>query len=130
MSKLLLAGIEACSDESVLMRGDVVVPVPRKFYVREGSLPLLPQLTKLAARLPFVMDFSQGRVVAFDPREAGLDWRITIAPVDAIFALVRNHGGATRLEACPKYRMAEYTYELHIGDLEQAVEAMTSVLVA
>jgi hypothetical protein len=157
MSKLLLAGIEARGDESVLMRGDVVVPVPRKFYVREGSLPLLPELARIAARLPFVTDFSQGRVLAFDPRDAGLDWRISISSVDAIFALVRNHSGATRLEGCPKYRMAEYvmrqsypsvrrgrswvrdvcamvdradTYQLHIGDLEQALDAITAVLVA
>ena len=155
MARLLFGGLEVFGDELVLLRGGVVVPVPRKFYVREASLALLPGLAEIASRLPFARNATDGRIVAFDPQEAGFDWRITAAPVDAVFSLVPNHGRPTRLETCPKYRMAQHvmrqcnapmqrdrnwvgdlcamldraeTYELHIGDLEQALHAVTGAL--
>jgi len=155
MASLLFSGLSVFCDELTLLRNGVAVPVPRKFYIREGSLPLLPRLERLAPRLPFMQNARDGRVVAFDPQEAGSDWWISAAPVDAVFSLVPNHGRSSRLEPCPKYVMAERvmkqcnppaqrdrnwvgdicamldraaTYELHLGDLDQARSALLGVL--
>jgi hypothetical protein len=155
MTRLLFSGFDVFGDESVLMRSGIVMPVPRKFYLREGSFRLLPQLAEIIHRLPFVNSASNGRVVAFEPRDAGFEWRLAAAPVDAIFALVPSHGEPTRLESCPKYRMVAHVikesnppperscnwigdicamvdsaqaYELHIGDLDQAVDILMAAL--
>jgi hypothetical protein len=157
MAGLLFSGIEVFCDDSVLLRNDITLPVPRKFQVRERSLAFLPRLQAIVPQLPFVQNSADGRVVAFDPQEFGFEWHITPAPVDTLFWLVPNHGRSTQLELCAKYRMAEQvmrqcnppaqrdrnwvgdicamvdraaTYNLHVGELEQGVHAVITALEA
>jgi hypothetical protein len=157
MARLLFSGLEVFGDDAVLLRDGVTLPVPRKFYVREGSLPFLPRIEATASHLPFVQNATDGRVVALDPQEFGFDWQIAPAPVDALFWLVPNHGRPTHLEPCAKYRMVEQvikqcypptprdhtwvgdicalvdraaSYNLHVGELEQALHAVTTALEA
>ncbi len=157
MARILFSDLDAYCDDSVLLRDGVIIPVPRKFYVREGSLQFLPQLAAIAPQLPFVYSAADGRVVAFDPNDAGCEWCIRPAPVDTIFWLVPNHGRPAHLEPCAKYRMVEYimsqcnppsrgngnwvgdicamvdraeTYNLHVGELEQSLRAVIIALVS
>lgn len=96
---LLYEGFAVHSDDMVLLRGNEVLPYPRRFGIRPPTVELIPQLARLAA--------GRSWGLALDPSELGFDWRIEPAPVDAVFFLEPNHGGATRLDACPKYVMAE-----------------------
>jgi hypothetical protein len=42
---------------------------------------------------------------SLSPQDVGREWRIDEGEVRAVFYLVPNHGGETRVEECPKYLM-------------------------
>jgi hypothetical protein len=46
-------------------------------------------------------------VFAVSPRLLGIDWRIGLGPVDAVFFLEPNHGGQPRVEEMARTRMVE-----------------------
>ena len=95
---LLSAGFAITGDELVLLRDREVIAFPRKFYLRDGSLPLLPGLAAALPRhLPFVTTPADGRLVAVDPTVFGRPWRIAPAPLAAILYLEPGHGGPTRV---------------------------------
>jgi len=106
MTRLLYEGFDVHCDDLVLLHRSEVVPYPRRFFIRPESVALVPQL---AARTwdPFEWGGWEPGSFALDPSALGFEWRIEPAPVDAVLFLERDTDGGARLEACPKYLMAE-----------------------
>lgn len=108
---LLLEGIEMVGDELVLLRDGLAVAFPRKFYPRESSLALLPEIKLAGSDLPFVIDTHGGRRIAIDPAELGRPWRIARAPVKAVYYLDPDFSRKTRLYPCTKLDMVRLVME-------------------
>jgi hypothetical protein len=89
---LLAAGFEMLGDEMALLRGGEGVTFPRKFFVREGSFPLLPAVEALRDNSPFVRNPEEGRLIAVDPLRLGRPWRIRPAPLATVVVLEPCHG--------------------------------------
>jgi len=151
MVRLLFAGFRVISDELVLVRDGKALPFPRRFHIKQESMRLLPELEGLFDTLPYNHTCYGHKMFSFTPQDAGFDWKIDEGDVHSIFYLEPNHGGQSRIEACPKYMMVNRVmpmsflsetedhikinelcgmidrancYILHIGDLEGAVSAM------
>jgi len=106
MTRLLFEGVEAQGDEMAILSNGAVTAFPRRFHLREPSLAYLPELDP--GKLPCLIGEHDRRLFAFDPAEAGFDWRIDTGRVEAIFFLEQNHGGQTRLVPCPKVEMVQH----------------------
>lgn len=105
---LLLSGWTVTGDELVLLRDGHVTAFPRKFYLRSGTLDLLPSLVAgLPSHLPFVTTEDGDRLVAVDPLTFNREWRIATAPVGAVVYLEPDHGGQSRVVSTSKVRMIE-----------------------
>ena len=106
MTRLLYEGFEAHCDDLVFLRRGEAVPYPRRFFIRPESVALIPQL---AARPVDGLEWEgwEPGSLALDPSALGFEWRIEGAPVDTVVFLERHPGAPARLEACPKYAMAE-----------------------
>ncbi len=102
---LMLQGYDVLGDELVLLRHGAAVTFPRRFYLRFGSMVLLPALAEQSRHAPFVHAPGQGRLIATDPLVLGRPWRIEPAPVAAAIYLEPNHGGQSSLDRCGKVEM-------------------------
>ena len=103
--RLLVAGFDIVGDELVLLRGGETTTFPRRFYVRNTTLPLLPPLPPAPGATPFTMSPSEGRLIAVDPTRFGRPWRIVAAEVSTILYLQPNHGCETFTVPCEKVEM-------------------------
>jgi hypothetical protein len=148
MVRLLYNRFRILSDELALVRDGKALPFPRRFHIKQESTRLLPALTDLFDTLPFNWTSYGHKMYSFTPRDAGYGWRIDEGDVRAVIYLEPNHGGESRIEECPKYRMVEKVmpmsflserddhlkigglcglidnaecWVLHVGDLEGAV---------
>lgn len=155
LTKMLTLGGEVPSDENVLLLEGTALPVPRKFHLRETTFALLPELAPHRERSRLYTYAEIGAFRFFDPTDLGRPWRVRRAPVDAVFTIESNFGGASTVEVCPKIDMvrhllfqtvnlsgrpgpqlAELTrfvngvaaYRLRLGDLDEAAAAVTAVL--
>lgn len=104
---LLQAGVDMVGDELVMLNREEAVSFPRKMYVREDSLELVPAFREVARGLPFVSNAVEPRMVAFDPLDVGRPWRIRPAPIGAIVFLDAVHSGRSRLVPCGKLDMVK-----------------------
>jgi hypothetical protein len=103
---LLLDGFEITGDMLVLLRDTHAIPFPRKFYLREEGVPLLPRLASRSKFAAAARNPQTGRVIALDPLEFGKPWRIAATPVESIFWLEPNFGAARSvLRRCSKVDM-------------------------
>jgi hypothetical protein len=155
---LLLRGAAVEGDELALVRGGQVIPLPRRFRLKPGTLDVLPELRDLAGSLPRVEH--DGVVVsAFDPTEAGYPWSLRLGPIDALVLAVPNHGADSfvreiaPLDAFPRllkqvHRVEDSaadrsrlvqnvsrlvrvrTFEMRLGDLEEARRALGALTLA
>jgi len=107
MVKLLLSGFRVTGDELVLVRDGEAFPFPRRFHIKQGSVPLLPEMAGLFETLPWNDTTYGHKMFSFSPTDAGLEWRVDAGKIDAVFYLEPNHGGATFIEECPKLVMLE-----------------------
>ena len=106
--RLLLDGCEAHGDELVLIRNGEALAFPRKFYVKQGTLAVVPELARLSERLPAVRDGKGSVIRAFEPGDAGRPWRIEPVRVAAIVALDAGfEAGESRIEPLPAYLAVE-----------------------
>ena len=151
MLRLLFSGFRIIGDELVLIREGKATPFPRRFHVKEGSRDILHEMSEIFDSLPFNMTSYGQKMYSFAPQDAGYEWRIDEKEVSAIFFLVPNHGGESRIEACPKFMMVNRVmpmsflsetadhmkinqlcslvnsadcYVLYLGDLDEAVAAL------
>ncbi len=81
-ARLLLGGADVQGDESVLVRRDASLAVPRAVHLKPGYERWLPELVPLAAELPVV-----GEVTVLDPARLGRPWRLREAAVDHVVVL-------------------------------------------
>ena len=81
-ARLLLDGADVQGDESVLVRRDASLAVPRALHLKSGYAQLLPELAELGPTLPTVRD-----VTVLDPIRLGRAWRLREAPVDHVVLL-------------------------------------------
>ena len=153
--RLIAEGYDVTGDELVLLRDGQAVAFPRKFYVRAGSLDLLPGVNALRASSPFVANPVEGRLIAVDPTSFDRPWRISAAPIAAILFVEPNHGARTTIEPCRKTDMVRRvvaectppasgrpgwmgdlcraidraeTFTIHLGELDSAALAISRVL--
>jgi hypothetical protein len=153
--RLIAEGYDITGDELVLLRDGQAVAFPRKFYVREGSMDLLPNVKALRASAPFVANPTEGRLIAVDPTRFDRPWRISAAPIAAILFIEPNHGARTTIVPCRKVDMVRLvvaecappasgrpgwladlcravdhaeTVIIRLGELESAVFAIAQVL--
>ena len=154
MTRLLFEGCAVEGDEMVLLRDGHAIAYPRRFGIRRRTLKLVPQVAPLAAHLvdePGVEESGGVHVLAFDPIQVGLTWRITAGPVAVLFFLSPPDHGPTRIVPCSRQRMAQRlmtqsappragsaaliheigtlvrdaaSYEIVMGDLDSAVVAV------
>ena len=146
--RLLYEGFDVVGDELVLLRKSEAVTFPRKMYIRQDCLELVPALQPIVNGLPFVYNERDDKIFAFDPLIINRPWRIRPSPLAAIIYIEPNHGGRSRLHPCGKLEMAQRvlaqsnapissspnwvgeittainradTYVLELGDLDSAV---------
>ena len=105
MTRLLLKDVKVEGDETVIMSNGTVTAFPRRLHVRERSLPYLPELARLAPKLPWLKDMDGRTVYALDPELLGGKWTIENGPLDTIFFLDGSHSEETHLEECRKIDM-------------------------
>lgn len=155
IARCLFEGITVYGDEKVLVRGQDVIPLPRKFHVKEGSVSLIPQLGPIWDTHVSYPTSHGPRVCFFDPTDAGFKWQTRWGKVDTIFYLEPNHGKPTEVERSPQWLMARRiiaqsldfdanpevqiadlckmvidskAHIMRIGALDGAIEAMKEVL--
>lgn len=90
---LLFDGFGLEADEAIYLTPTGAIPRPRSVRIKQAALRMLPQLRPYLDRLPHYRDWLERKIFAFDPREAGLPWRIERGPVDHLVLIEPNHGG-------------------------------------
>jgi hypothetical protein len=88
-ARLLVDGADVQGDESVLVRRDASLAVPRAVHLKPGYERWLPEVASLATELPVV-----GDVTVLDPARLGRPWRLRAASVDHVVLLegAAGHG--------------------------------------
>lgn len=154
VTKLLFEGMNAHGDERVLVRGDQTIPLPRKFHLKEGSVPLIPQLSGIWNRLTPYPGYGV-RTCYFAPPDAGFAWETRWGHADVVFYLLPNHKNETWIETSPTWGMAQNlilrasdfdvdpesqvgelceitssseNFVIHIGELNAAVRLLCEIL--
>ena len=103
---LLSRGVEVLGDELVLLNSGNAVTFPRRFFVREGSLKLLPDVAALRDSAPFVRNPEEGRMIAVDPQHLGQDWSIRPARLAHVLYIEPAHDRPqTEILPCAKIDM-------------------------
>jgi len=100
--KLLLRGQEVLCDENVLLRGGDVLPVPRKFHLRDGTIALMKEFAPVAATLRKYHVQQLAPFHFFDPTDLGHGWRLSRGPVDAVLIIEPNRGGRSTIAPLAK----------------------------
>ena len=81
--------------------------MPRRFHIKDAGLPLQPWIAAGDSRLQSYSNGDGSYIHAFAPSDWGYPWHIHNSSVDAVFQLESNHGGQSRIEELPCFRMVE-----------------------
>jgi len=141
-------GFEVSGDEMVLINEEACMPFPRRFHVKSGNASLVPEIRPCLERSPGFLVEPSRRLYGFSPAEAGFPWNIVSKTIKAIYFLIPNHEGESRVEECSGLQMMQHmmpmsffsesrdylkiqrlcrlsngirSYRLHIGDLGTAL---------
>jgi hypothetical protein len=152
---LLLSGEEVLCDENVMVKKGRVIPLPRKFHLRDGSFPLLPGLDGVKERLRSYTYQEIGTFRFLDPGDLGREWKTGEGPAAAVFFIEPNFGGPSSVEPMAKIDMVRHllfqtvnlgerpgghigeltgfvgdigAWRLRLGDLHGAVEGVRAAL--
>ena len=106
LTRLLFEGASVHSDDLVLLKGSEVLPFPRKFHVKEGTLQCIPRMRQICGDRDSYPSHT-ARFFFFDPTDVGMSWDIFPGRVDAIFCLSPKHSQPSRMRACSKSRAVE-----------------------
>jgi hypothetical protein len=95
--RLALRGGAPQGDESVLLREGLALALPAPLLLEEPIGPALSELAELAPALP-----RTGGRAALDPaRDLGIEWRLSVAPLDHIVVLDPRPGRPGRPSCLP-----------------------------
>ena len=128
---LLLAGAELFCDDRILLSPKSLQPYPRRFYLKESTLDLLPALRPTLGGRGVFRHPRGPRFYFWDPTDLGRAWRTPADWADAVFYLQPDFGGRSRLEACPKYEMARllmFQCARRGGDTRDLLRAVTNLV--
>lgn len=103
ITRLLKEDCQVEGDELVLFSDGEAVAYPRRFGVRRLTLSLVPELGALAPHLatgPGAMEPGGYHVIALDPGQLRISWRIGRGPVNAVFFLGPRAAGASEIDEC------------------------------
>lgn len=100
--KLLLRGHDVLCDENILLRGGEVLPVPRKFHLRDGTIALMKVLAPVAATLRKYHVQQLAPFHFFDPADLGRSWKLSRASADVVLFIEPARGGRSTIERLPK----------------------------
>ena len=155
ITRLLFEGATVYGDETVLLQEGHVTAFPRKFHLKEGTVPLVPQLAPIYENLTSYPAYYGGRFCFFDPTDAGFAWHITKGEVATLFYLEPCHKKKTEIEKCPDWLMVQKlmlqasdfatdpeiqigqlcrvvgssdNFIIHLGELDSAVTLIKDVL--
>ena len=104
-------------DESVLLRDGLALAVPAPLLLEEPIGPALSKLAELAPRLPRI-----GGRAALDPaRDLGIEWRLSVAPLDHIVVLDARPGRPGCLPSTPAEALTELAGALDAGAVAKPV---------
>jgi len=90
---LVFDGFALEGDEAIYLTPAGAIARPRSMRIKQAGLRLLPQLAPYLDRLPYYLDWLDRKIFAFDPRAAGLAWRIDRGPIHHLVLIEPNHGG-------------------------------------
>jgi hypothetical protein len=107
ITRLLSLGALGEGDELVLLEGDRMSALPRRFHIKSFGLDHFPWLAGDIHRLPSHDNGDGTFVYAFAPSDWGFSWHIRHAGIDAVFFLDPNHGGQSRILDMPRHRMMQ-----------------------
>lgn len=156
MTSMAFDDFDVHGDELSLLKNECIITYPRKMYIRDTSLSLIPEFEEIHNTLPFVWNTETVKIFAFDPSVIGKKWIIGPKTLSAVFFIHKNHSGKSYLEECPKFRMIQQvisqstapikrnrnwvgdicntlnkakTYDLHLGNLDDAKDLIKKVLI-
>jgi len=110
MVRLLFEGFKVDGDELVLAKDGDSFPFPRRFHIKEHSLPLLPELRNyIRNNYPKIDPANGSKIYAFSPSDAGFSWEIRKGRIAALFYLEPNRRRETEINSCPKHLMVHKT---------------------
>lgn len=128
---LLLAGAEVFGDDRILLAPDSLQPYPRRFYLKETTLDLLPALRPTLSKRRVFRHPRGARFYFWDPGDLGRSWRTPAGWADVVFYLRPGFGERSQLEACPKYEMARllmFQCARREGDTRELLRAVTGLV--
>jgi hypothetical protein len=107
LCRMLFEGVQIHCDETVFLDEDGAEPFPGKFHLKEGSIPLVLQLEPIRLRLSSypVLSYGGGNFYFFDPSDAGFEWEVSKAKVDAFFYMEPERSESSQIVPCSKYLM-------------------------
>jgi hypothetical protein len=103
---LVANGVDVLGDEYAVLIDDELTALPRRFHLKPGSLPLLPELRDVLDRSPLIADSTGRWARSFDPADVGRPRVIAGGHLRAVVEVVPNHGGATTLETTTQVETA------------------------
>lgn len=151
----LLTGGNVLCDENVMVKKGRLLPLPRKFHLRDGSFSLLPGLEKMKGRFRSYTYQEIGTFRFLDPGDIGRDWKTGEGSAAAVFFIEPNFGGPSSVEGMGKIDMVRHllfqtvnlgekpgahigeltsfvgaieAYRLRLGDLDGAADAVLAAL--
>lgn len=108
MLRMVFDGMEVHADELLLIMDDGrTLPFPRRFHVKPSTFQVMRELLPLEAKMSCAISEEGERIYGFAPSDIGNSWHIDYAPLDAVFFLQPNHGGATSVHPIAKAEAVE-----------------------
>jgi hypothetical protein len=118
ITRLLSLGALAEGDELVLLEGDGLSALPRRFHIKSLGIGHFPWLGNQLHRLPCHDNGDGTSIYAFAPSDWGFPWHIRNAGVDAVLILDPNHGGQSRIQEIPHHQMIQHAIA-HLRPLDR-----------
>ena len=106
LCKLMFEGFDVHGDEYSILDDKKVIPYPRKFHVKEGTLNVIQEIAELCKNLtPYILDSK--KTYFMDPQTAGFEWKIAPMKPDTIFYLEPNHGRESKIYQIPGWQVIQ-----------------------
>jgi len=103
---LLFEDFEVYGDEYSILDHARVIPYPRRFHIKEGTLNTVPEIAGLCKNLkPYILGYKKTYFI--DPLMAGFSWKISPMDVNTIYYLKPNRGKESKIKPIPKMQILD-----------------------